>query len=95
MQVNAYLTPQAAKGLELHFDYHDVFVVHLEGSKRWRVWEPLERTRLPVRAARVPMPTLAELGPPAFDRVSGQATCCTCRVASRTPPRPLMPRPPI
>ena len=69
VQVNAYLTPQAAKGLELHFDYHDVFVVHLEGSKRWRVWEPLERTRLPVRAARVPMPTLDELGQPALDRV--------------------------
>src|SRR6187431_2785096 len=48
VQVNAYLTPRAAIGLELHFDYHDVFVVHLEGSKRWRVWEPLERTRLPV-----------------------------------------------
>ena len=32
--------------------YHDVFVVQLEGSKRWRVWEPLERTRQPVRAAR-------------------------------------------
>ena len=34
VQVNAYLTPRAAIGLELHFDYHDVFVVHLEGSKR-------------------------------------------------------------
>jgi bifunctional lysine-specific demethylase and histidyl-hydroxylase NO66 len=67
VQVNAYLTPEAAKGLELHFDYHDVFVVHLEGSKRWRVWEPLERTRLPVRAAGVPMPTLDELGSPALD----------------------------
>jgi hypothetical protein len=67
VQVNAYLTPQGAKGLELHFDYHDVFVVHLEGSKRWRVWEPLERTRLPVRAARVAMPNLDELGPPSLD----------------------------
>jgi len=68
VQVNAYLTPEAATGLELHFDYHDVFVVHLEGSKRWRVWEPLERTRLPVRAAGVTMPTLDELGSPALDR---------------------------
>jgi hypothetical protein len=68
VQVNAYLTPEAAKGLELHFDYHDVFVVQLDGAKRWRVWEPLARTRLPVRAARVPMPTFEELGPPALDR---------------------------
>ncbi len=68
VQVNAYLTPQAAKGLELHFDYHDVFVVQLGGAKRWRVWEPLARTRLPVKAARVPMPTFDELGPPALDR---------------------------
>jgi hypothetical protein len=68
VQVNAYLTPEAATGLELHFDYHDVFIVQLEGSKRWRVWEPLVRTQLPVRAARVPMPTLDELGPPALDR---------------------------
>jgi lysine-specific demethylase/histidyl-hydroxylase NO66 len=68
VQVNAYLTPQAAKGLELHFDYHDVFVVQLDGAKRWRVWEPLPRTRLPVKAAKVPMPTFEELGPPALDR---------------------------
>jgi lysine-specific demethylase/histidyl-hydroxylase NO66 len=71
VQVNAYLTPAAAKGLELHFDYHDVFVVQLDGAKRWRVWEPLTRTRLPVKAAKapkVPMPTFDELGPPAFDR---------------------------
>jgi bifunctional lysine-specific demethylase and histidyl-hydroxylase NO66 len=68
VQVNAYLTPAAAKGLELHFDYHDVFVIQLDGAKRWRVWEPLPRTRLPVKAARVPMPTFDELGPPALDR---------------------------
>lgn len=68
VQVNAYLTPAAAKGLEVHFDYHDVFVVQLDGAKRWRVWEPLERTRLPVKAARVAMPTLGELGTPMLDR---------------------------
>jgi JmjC domain len=68
VQVNAYLTPAAAKGLELHFDYHDVFVVQLDGAKRWRVWEPLARTRLPVKAARVAMPTFDELGAPMLDR---------------------------
>jgi bifunctional lysine-specific demethylase and histidyl-hydroxylase NO66 len=68
VQINAYLTPEAAKGLELHFDYHDVFVVQLDGATRWRVWEPLARTRLPVKSARVTMPTFDELGPPALDR---------------------------
>ena len=47
VQVNAYLSPAAARGLELHFDHHDVFVLQLDGRKRWRVWEPLERTRHP------------------------------------------------
>src|SRR5262245_50421072 len=33
VQVNAYLSPPSARGLDLHFDYHDVFVVQLGGSK--------------------------------------------------------------
>ena len=34
VQVNAYLSPASARGLDLHFDFHDVFVVQLGGSKR-------------------------------------------------------------
>ena len=49
VQVNAYLSPSNARGLDLHFDYHDVFVVQLGGSKRWRVWSPLARTTNPVK----------------------------------------------
>jgi hypothetical protein len=68
VQINAYLSPAAARGLELHFDYHDVFVLQLDGCKRWRVWEPLERTRHPVRSGpRTAMPTFDELGEPALD----------------------------
>ena len=64
VQINAYLSPAAAKGLELHFDFHDVFVLQLDGRKRWRVWEPLDRTRHPVRTGpKEPMPTFDELGP--------------------------------
>ena len=95
VQVNAYLTPAAAKGLELHFDYHDVFVVQLDGAKRWRVWEPLPRTRLPVKTAKVTMPTFDELGPPAFDRALRWATSSTspvwlssCRRDHRAQPLP-------
>ncbi len=57
VQINAYLSPAAARGLELHFDFHDVFVLQLDGRKRWRVWEPLPRTRDPVRSgAKIPLP---------------------------------------
>ena len=27
VQINAYFSPEEARGLDLHFDYHDVFVV--------------------------------------------------------------------
>ncbi len=66
-QVNAYCSPPNARGLDLHFDYHDVFVVQLAGAKRWRVWERLERAPTPVRGTNVPLPTLAELGDPLID----------------------------
>jgi lysine-specific demethylase/histidyl-hydroxylase NO66 len=75
VQVNAYLTPVAARGLELHFDYHDVFVLQLEGAKHWRVWEPLARTRAPVREARVAMPTWDELGAPVLDLTLTAGDC--------------------
>ncbi|MCA1726088.1 MAG: cupin domain-containing protein [Actinobacteria bacterium] len=38
-QVNAYVTPAGARGLAVHEDAHDVFVLQSFGSKRWRVWE--------------------------------------------------------
>jgi ribosomal protein L16 Arg81 hydroxylase len=37
-QVNAYLTPAQSKGLNIHYDTHDVFVLQTEGSKHWRIW---------------------------------------------------------
>ncbi|MGI9029039.1 MAG: JmjC domain-containing protein [Ilumatobacteraceae bacterium] len=68
VQVNAYLSPPSARGLDLHVDLHDVFVLQLEGSKRWRLWEPLERTLDAVRGGPpIAPPTLGELGPPALD----------------------------
>ncbi|MGN6695283.1 MAG: cupin domain-containing protein, partial [Aquihabitans sp.] len=70
VQVNAYLSPSAAQGLELHFDYHDVFVVQLEGTKRWRIWEPNDRTRDPVGGRHaIARPTFEELGEPILDLV--------------------------
>ena len=48
-QVNAYVTPRGAQGLELHVDAHDVFVLQAFGRKRWEVHEaPLEERRDPL-----------------------------------------------
>lgn len=39
VQTNVYLTPKGSRGFAAHFDRHDVFVLQLHGSKRWRIWE--------------------------------------------------------
>lgn len=68
IQINAYLSPPSQRGLDVHFDYHDVFVVQLAGTKRWRIWEPLERTRNPVKGRHsITAPSLDELGSPLHD----------------------------
>jgi len=38
VQVNTYLTPARARGLDTHYDTHDVFVLQVSGSKMWRVY---------------------------------------------------------
>lgn len=68
IQINAYLSPPGERGLDVHFDYHDVFVVQLAGAKRWRIWNPLERTRNPVKGRHsIAKPSLDELGEPLLD----------------------------
>ncbi len=37
VQANAYITPANARGLDLHWDTHDVFVLQCFGEKQWRV----------------------------------------------------------
>lgn len=70
VQVNAYLSPRAARGLDVHFDFHDVVTVQLEGRKRWRVWKPVARTERPLkRGPAIAQPSVAELGTPIVDRV--------------------------
>lgn len=53
VQANIYLTPPGAQGFRTHFDTHDVFVLQVEGRKRWRVWDG-ERVSRPTR--RTPWP---------------------------------------
>jgi bifunctional lysine-specific demethylase and histidyl-hydroxylase NO66 len=50
-QVNAYVTPPGAQGLDLHEDAHDVFVLQAFGRKRWEVHAaPGEDPREPIDA---------------------------------------------
>ena len=50
-QVNAYVTPAGAQGLELHDDPHDVFVLQAFGRKSWEIHTaPGEDQREPLRA---------------------------------------------
>ena len=47
VQTNAYITPPANRGFDPHYDVHDVFVLQVSGSKRWRVHEPVHHHPLP------------------------------------------------
>ncbi|MFF8554948.1 JmjC domain-containing protein [Streptomyces sp. NPDC015501] len=41
VQANAYVTPPQNRGFDAHYDVHDVFVLQIEGTKRWVVHEPV------------------------------------------------------
>ena len=41
LQINAYLTPPGNQGFATHYDTHDVFVLQVDGRKRWRIHEPV------------------------------------------------------
>ena len=79
-QVNAYVTPAGAQGLELHHDPHDVFVLQAFGRKRWEVHgAPGEAPRAPWDAEvgagdTIYMPTGTPHAASAQDQVSGHLT---------------------
>ena len=41
VQANAYITPAGARGLAVHYDTHDVFVLQLAGTKAWTIHAPV------------------------------------------------------
>jgi len=41
VQVNAYITPPSSRGFSAHYDVHDVFVLQVDGCKRWLVHAPV------------------------------------------------------
>jgi ribosomal protein L16 Arg81 hydroxylase len=40
VHANAYLTPGESPGFTPHYDTHEVFVLQIAGSKRWRIFPP-------------------------------------------------------
>jgi hypothetical protein len=38
VQTNVYVTPPTSRGLDIHYDTHDVFVLQVSGVKHWKVW---------------------------------------------------------
>jgi bifunctional lysine-specific demethylase and histidyl-hydroxylase NO66 len=64
VQANAYLTPASAQGFDVHHDTHDVFVLQVDGQKRWQIYEPL--VVLPLRDQRW-SPGMRPVGEPVAD----------------------------
>jgi hypothetical protein len=65
VQANAYSTPAGAQGFAVHHDTHDVFVLQVAGTKRWRIHAPV--VELPLAAQRW-SPSLGDPGPPVDER---------------------------
>jgi len=61
VQANAYITPAGARGLGVHYDTHDVFVLQLAGTKAWTVHEPVLADPLPSQPWQG---TAEDAGPP-------------------------------
>jgi ribosomal protein L16 Arg81 hydroxylase len=38
VHANAYLTPRGSQGFAVHYDPHDVFILQIAGTKRWRLY---------------------------------------------------------
>jgi ribosomal protein L16 Arg81 hydroxylase len=58
---NVYITPRNARGFPPHFDSHDVFVLQVEGTKLWRIYDRCEQ---PLAGSQDDTPVRVEqLGP--------------------------------
>ena len=71
LQVNAYLTPRGNQGFSTHYDTHDVFVLQVDGTKRWIIHEPVLPEPLEEQAwgGRKDEVQATADGPPALDVV--------------------------
>jgi len=48
VNINSYISCPNKQGFDLHFDKHDVFIIQVEGEKRWRVFDPT-KVKTPVQ----------------------------------------------
>ena len=74
VQVNAYLTPPASRGLGVHHDTHDVFVLQVHGRKLWQVWDAAMPFPLP-HQRKLPPGAEAPAGPPLVDAELAPGDC--------------------
>lgn len=64
---NAYLTPAGATALAPHYDTHDVFVLQIEGEKRWWIHAAPQET--PLLGSFQPVIPVDQCGPLLFEVV--------------------------
>ncbi|GAB4191009.1 MAG: hypothetical protein Tsb002_19340 [Wenzhouxiangellaceae bacterium] len=43
ININLYYTPRQSRAFEAHYDNHDVFIIQVAGSKRWRLFQQAEQ----------------------------------------------------
>lgn len=60
VQVNMYLTPRNSQGFAPHFDAHGVFILQIEGSKLWRIYDTFQFFPLPISNQLIPKEKLGE-----------------------------------
>lgn len=53
ININVYVSPPSSEALPIHFDRHDVFVLQVAGSKRWRMYSSVEEDPLEYLAPMV------------------------------------------
>ncbi len=73
-QCNAYVTPPGSQGFAAHHDTHDVFVLQVDGFKRWNVYEPvlaLPLSTQPSSALGADAPLVADGAAPVLSVVLG------------------------
>ncbi len=72
-QCNAYVTPPGSQGFAAHYDTHDVFVLQVEGHKRWNVHAPVLTLPLKSQPSRLMTdePLVAPDAPPLQSVVLG------------------------
>jgi len=77
IQANAYVTPPQNQGFSAHYDVHDVFVLQIEGEKRWLIHPPVLESPLrdqPWADRKAQVEKRAQ-EPPLFDAVLRPGDC--------------------